>query len=367
MKIPTSSQTLVYSKTSLQRGRITARTPRALYFDDDVYIGYCHDGDVLELSVADPVLGAVFYSLDQVETPKPRIERHTDRCLICHASSRTNDIPGHIVRSLFVDVSGQPLLGEGSKDVDHTTPIEDRWGGWYVTGKHGAQRHLGNLIVRDPRARGPFNNDAGQNVTDLTERFRTENYLTPHSDIVALMVLEHQTRVHNLITEANYTARQALRQERDINRALGEPLDQRRETTTSRLDGASQRLLEGLLFAREAPLTSPMLGTTKFAAEFTALGPRDKRGRSLRDFDLRTRMFKHPCSYLIGSTAFAALPPEIQSLVMTKLRAVLENRDANETFAHLPPADRQAIREILNETLPNLWALGDPARPAVKP
>ena len=354
LNVPIASQMLVFSKTSMQRGKISPRTPRAIYFNDDVYIGYCHAGDVIEVAVADPQLGAVFYTVDQANHERATLERQTHSCLQCHGATQSDDIPGFLVRSLFVGASGLPLLSEGSHRVDHTTPIENRWGGWYVTGTHGAQTHLGNLIVHDREAPRPWDNKNGQNVTDLDERFRTENFLTPRSDIVALMVFEHQTHVHNLITKANFAARQALRYEAELNRALDEPEGNRLESTTRRIANAGERLVEGLLFAGEAPIKGPIVGTSQFAEEFMAMGPRDKSGRSLRDLDLSSRMFKYPCSYLVYSPSFASLPSEMKSYVARRLREVVAG-EGGSAYEHLSAADRKNIGEILRETKPDFW------------
>jgi hypothetical protein len=349
------SQMLVFSKTSMQRQRIAPRTPRAIYFNDHVYLGFCHLGEVMEISVADSQLGAVFYTLDQEAAEKPALVRQTHNCLLCHASSQSDGAPDHLVRSVYADASGLPLLAEGSHRVDHTTPFENRWGGWYVTGTHGRQTHLGNLVVRNPVARRPFDNSQGQNVNDLSPLIPTDNYLTPHSDIVALIVLEHQAFVHNLITRANFATRLALRYEAEVNRALGEPPGSRLAGTESRIKHAGEKLLKGLLFVDEAPLTSAVAGSTDFAKHFTQLGPRDRQDRSLRDFDLATRMFKYPCSYLIYSPAFDGLPGEVKSYVAARLRAVLTGDDQSKEFAHLSPTDREAIWQILGETKPDLW------------
>jgi len=355
LDVQRDSQTLVFSKTSMQRGRITPQTPRALYFNDDVYVGYCHEGQVLEISAVDPQLGAVFYTLDQTEVESPKFVRQTDSCLLCHGSSQTDNIPGHRVRSLYVDSSGQPVLALGSHRVDHTTPIEDRWGGWYVTGSHGSQTHLGNLVVAGLNASPPFDNASGHNLLDLSSRFPTERYLTPHSDIVALMVLEHQTLVHNLLTQANYKARQALHYEAEFNRSMKEPPTNRLDSTTARIHSAGDKLLEGLLFVDEAKLKAPIKGSTEFAKQFVQSGPRDRRGRSLRDFDLTSRMFKYPCSYLIDSDAFDQLPTLMKSYVAQRLHEVLTSKSKDDKFAHLSQADRLAILEILSETKPELW------------
>ena len=149
LEIPVESQTLVFSKTSLQMRRISPRTPRAIYFSDDVYVGFCQSGDVLEISAVDPKLGTVFYSVDQHSADQPAIQRQTESCLVCHSSSRMEGVPGHIIRSLYVDAGGQPLLSAGSRTVDHTTPVKDRWGGWYVTGTH-RQTASGTCGADDP-------------------------------------------------------------------------------------------------------------------------------------------------------------------------------------------------------------------------
>jgi len=358
LEVPAESQMLVFSKTSLQRSRISPRTPRAIYFNDEVYIGFCQSGDVLEISAVDPKLGTVFYTLDQHEREKPRFTRQTDSCLLCHSSSRTDGVPGHVVRSLFVDPSGQPIFSAGSNTVDHTTPMAERWGGWYVTGEHGDQKHLGNLIIRGRDVPRPVENDEGLNVTELADRFAVDRYLSPHSDIVALMVLEHQALVHNRLTKAGYAVRQALHYEAMMNKALGEPSDHRLDSTTRRIQGAGDDLVEALLMVDETELTAPIEGTSGFRAKFSQQGPRDRHGRSLRDFGLRRRMFKYPCSYLIYSRAFDELPREMRDYVWRRLWQVLVKNKDPETFAHLSTEDKRAIVEIIRQTkdgLPEYW------------
>ncbi len=357
LDVPVASQMLVFSKTSLQRQRISPRTPRAIYFNDDVYVGFCQSGDVLEISAVDPQLGAVFYTLDQKTTNQARVQRQTDSCLVCHSSSRTDGVPGHVIRSLFVDPGGQPVLSAGSYSVDHSTPLEQRWGGWYVTGTHGSQTHMGNLIIRGQDVPRPFENADGQNVTQLNDRLAIDKYLSPHSDIVALMVLEHQALVHNRLTKANFAARQALQYDVEIKRALGESQGKRMESVTRRIQSAGDDLVEALLLVDEARLTEPIRGTSDYANTFSQRGPRDQQGRSLRDLDLQRRLFKYPCSYLIYSSAFDGLPAEMKEYVWQRLWDVLSN--SNEArFEHLSPDDCRAIIEILRATksdLPPYW------------
>jgi hypothetical protein len=354
LHIPESSQMLVFSKTSFQRQRIAPRTPRALYFNDDVYVGYCADGDIMEISAVDPQLGAVFYTLDQEQIDKPRITRQTESCLLCHANSQTRGVPGFVVRSVYVDAAGFPMLGSGTFHTDHASPFKERWGGWYVTGTHGKQKHLGNLIATEKQSPEETDNSRGMNVTDVASRFNRSKYLAGSSDIVALMVMEHQTTAHNLITAANFQTRLALAQEAALNRELKQPADYRWDSTNSRIKAVGEPLVRYLLFSEEAVLTDPIRGTTSFATDFAARGPRDKRGRSLRDFDLTRRLFKYPCSYLVYSPAFDSLPSEVKKYVSRRMDEILSRKDRSPEFASLSAADRQAIVEILKETKPSL-------------
>lgn len=354
LNVPVSSQVLVFSKTSLQRSKISAKTPRALYFNDEVYIGFCQSGDVVEVSVADPQLGTVFYSMDQDVEEPPKFLRQTDACLLCHGSSNTHYVPGHTIRSVFADAAGQPILAAGTHRTDHTSPLKERWGGWYVTGTHGEQEHLGNLVVRTKRVPDKIDNSAGQNVTDLSTLIDVTPYPAPHSDLVALMVLEHQADAHNFLTRANFETRMALQYEKSLNRELGEAPDHRWDSTKTRIKSSGEALVKYLLFSGEAKLTGPIHGTSGFEQEFPTRGPRDSQGRSLRDFDLQTRLFKYPCSYLVYSPTFDGLPGEMKDFVLRRMYQVLTGEDSSKEFSHLSAADRQAILEILRETKPDL-------------
>jgi hypothetical protein len=351
-----TSQTLVFSKTSFQQGKISPRTPRAIYFGDDVYVGFVRGGDVVEVAAVDPDLGAVFYILDQEETARPEFVRQTHGCLLCHASSKTRDVPGHLVRSVFTTRSGLPAYNAGSFLTDSSSPLSERWGGWYVTGTHGRQRHMGNVLATDKAHPDRLDVESGANRTHLRELVDTSPYLTGYSDIVALMVMEHQTQTQNLITQANYQARAGRRYDEGINRALRQPPETVSQSTRRRIDAAAEELVRGLLFCGEPKLTDPIRGVSGFAERFSTRGSRDRRGRSLRELDLRTRLFRHPCSYLIGSEAFAALPWPMKARVYDRLREVLTGADRRPEFAHLSEDDRRAILEILLDTQPDLPA-----------
>jgi hypothetical protein len=359
--ISPESQALVFSKTSFQAPRISPRMPRAIYFNDDTYVGWVRGGDYLEIATIDPKLGPVFYLLDQEETERPVFERQTHSCLQCHQSSKTQEVPGLVVRSVYPGRTGTPIFSAGSFVTGHDSPLSERWGGWYVTGTHGRQRHLGNVVFKDVSDPAKLVLEEGANVTDLNGLVDTGPYPSDHSDIAALMVLEHQTQMHNAITAAGYHARIAMHQEEEINKALGRPAGSVSASTARRINSPVEKLVRYLLFSGETRLTDPIEGTSGFAAQFAARGPRDGRGRSLRDFDLQTRMFRYPCSYLIYSEAFDALPKAAKDQAYRRLREVLTGQDQTPAFAHLSADDRRAILDILTETKPDLpddWKAG---------
>ncbi|HYG76603.1 MAG TPA: hypothetical protein VEK08_16480 [Planctomycetota bacterium] len=354
LKIPASSQTLVFSKTSAQRHKIWPSAPRALYFNDDVYIGYVKDSEVLEISSVDPRLGAIFYILLPNPGKKPRFERQTHSCLQCHDSTGlTLGVPGHMVRSVYPDSDGMPMLNLGTFRTNFQSPLKERWGGWYVTGQHGKERHLGNLVFPgEPDLKVLM--EVGANRNDLSEFFDASSYLTNSSDIAALMVLEYQAYTHNLITRASYETRIAYLQNKEINKALERPADYVSESTQIRLKAVCDPVLNALLFKDEARFSDSIKGNTTFAADFASRGPRDSKGRSLRELDLEHRMFKYPCSYLIYSESFDALPTEARDYILQRLWQVLNGQDTSKAFDYITPAERDAIREILIETKPSL-------------
>lgn len=356
LDIPVSSQALVYSKTSFQRQWITPRAPRALYFNDEVYVGWVRGAEVLEIASQDPQLGTIFYTVDQEPTRTARFLRQTDNCLQCHDSrSLTLGVPGVTVRSVFAAADGQPHFNMGGFRTTHASPYEDRWGGWYVTGSHGKLRHMGNVTFPDdPNPDMAAVREKGANLADLGKKIDVEPYLTDTSDIVALLVLEHQTHVHNLITRANHETRIAVAQSDDMNRALGAPLRPVTEGTQRRIGYACEPLVEAIFFSEEAPLKDAVKGNSTFAEDFEKRGPADAKGRSLRHFDLATRVFKYPLSYLVYSKAFRGLPPDARAYVSKRVGDILAGREAKKEFAHLKAADRDAIGGILRETFPEL-------------
>lgn len=350
LRIPVESQVLVFSKTSFQAARIYPATPRALYFNDTVSVGFVRGGDVLELAATDPRQGTIFYTLPQ-DPGVPRFERQGLTCLQCHQSGATAGVPGLVVRSIYPQPSGMPLFHAGGFITDHRSPLKERWGGWYVTGKHGSQNHMGNAFVRDPDHPDRLDTDGTQNVTSLQHRVTTEAYLSPHSDLVALMVLEHQTSMTNLLTRLNYETRMALYASAGINRALGHPEDELSESSVRRIESGVETILEYMLFRGEAALTEPVSGTSNFARVFASSGP-------LRELDLETRLFRYPCSYLIYSAQFDALPAPAKERLYKRLFEVLSGQDRSAKYSYLSAGQRSGILRILRETkqgLPDYW------------
>ncbi len=341
LKVSTNSQLLVFSKTSLQRERISPKTPRALYFNDGVYLGFIPGASYIEVTGMDPRLGGVFYSIDQGKVERPKFIR-TDQCLECHTSTKTLGVPGPLVRSFATDADGVVDMATGTSLVNHRTPLSERWGGWYVTGTHGAQSHRGNLTSREAFARHEKDMNYLANQTDLKQFFDVAPYPVATSDIVALMTLEHQAHMQNFLTRLNQDATAALQRFGHLDHLK------------SVIDG----FLKYLLFTEEAPLSAPVKGSPAFVRQFEAQGPKDKQGRSLRQFDLETRLFKYPCSFLIHSDAFDALPRQLKETLYQRLWDILNGKDTNPAFARIPAETKKAIIEILLETkqeLPAYW------------
>ncbi len=343
--IRTDSQMLVFSKTSFQASRISPFAPRALYFNDEVAIGSVQDGEVLEVVSLDPKQGEVFYTLDAHKSDKPEFARR-DVCLQCHQSPGTLGVPGILIGSSFTDASGMPSLRAGYFATDHRSRMEDRWGGWYVTGLTGSQRHMGNAVAHDANHPDMLETRGTQNLKSLTGKVDTTPYLEPTSDIVALMTMEHQTRMTDLMTRTGWDIRVA---------GQNGPMD---EAARNRINAEIDEMVVYMLFADEVKLQEPVEGVSTFTETFPQRGPRDKQGRSLRDFDLQTRMFKYPLSYMIYSAAFDSMPDYARERVYRRLYDVLTGKDESDVFARLSADDRQNVLDIVRDTkagLPAYW------------
>ena len=327
LNISVDSQTLVFSRSSLQEKLINPKNPRALYFNDEIAVGWIPGAPVIEIAAQDPAKGVVFYTVDQpvegAPYAKPVIKRDFS-CTECHASSATMGVPGYLLRSFAVDEYGERDTQSEVTDITHSSPYSKRWGGWFVTGKSDKMFHAGNLFgdedlenhEKDPLFRGT--------VTDLTPLVNLSQYPSSHSDIVALLILDHQAHFYNLVTRVHFEYRLNTRSD------------------------AEERLARYALMEDEAPLNTNVQGSTNYAKWYQAQGTRDSKGRSLRDLNLKTRLFEHRLSPLVNSVAFRGLPEEVKSRLMARFRAergdLLDWNPANVTTVRITDSRKRSHR-----------------------
>lgn len=361
LDIHSSSQALVFSKTSLQVRHISPRNPRAIYFNDDTYVGWVRGSDLMEISTSDPKLGAAFYKATMSPTAVA-IRRANYECLGCHATSMTRGVPGHTVRSVFASRSGEVDPKRKSFISSHKSPLSERWGGWYVTGLHGEAQHMGNAFLRGSE----LDRSRSGNLENLRDHIQTIVFLAPGSDIVSLMVLEHQTHLHNSFNVANFKVRFA-KHDFETGSKQSEADSAELKVVVS---NAAATVVDDLLFVDEAKLKSDIKGSILFQKQFTGRGPFDSNDRTLREFDLTTRMFRYPCSYMVYSKAFESLDPDLRNVIYDRLKCVLLSPEPGPAYQHLSHDDRAAISEILLETRPDLaerWKLPVAGPPEVQP
>ena len=355
MNVPVESQVMVFSRTSLQTDRISPTRPRPVYFSDNCYVGWVQGGEI-EITSVDATLGPVFYRMriPRQSDSKPRIIRDRN-CLNCHGSSRTRGYPGLLVRSVYTDANGFPILGAGTFRTEHSSPLSERWGGWYVTGQNAGDRHMGNRIHREAGESGQVEiaSDFGTSLTDLKEVIDTTPYLSAESDIVALMVLEHQVTAHNAITRAHYDTRKWLYNNRIMAEQFGQASGSLSDSTRRLIDRQADELLKVMMFADETPLEGwGVEGGEAFQEAFLKNAKKAESGRSLRDFELLSRLFRHRMSYMIYSDSFVALPKELTDVFFKKLKVILYGQPGGETdpYDYLSKKERGRILDILKDT-----------------
>jgi len=340
LHVPVESQMLVVSKTGIQALYTEPSNPRAIYFNDAVTVGYIRGAPLLELAVEDPRQGVVFYTIDQKPQARPLVDRRSG-CFTCHTAYPTLSVPGLLMRSVLVSRDGLSGASVARDDPDDRTPFRQRWGGWYVTGTHGDMRHMGNAILEKGDTRESVVSERTLNRTSLDGFFDSKGYLSAHSDIVALMVFQHQVRMTNLITRVGWDARIAAH-------------EGRLDLSSGPMRDAIAELVDYMLFIEEQPLTATVKGTSGFAEKFASQGPKARDGRSLRQLDLEHRLMRYRCSYMIYSAAFAAMPADVRQAIYSRISDVLSGRDANPKYARLTDTDRRAVTEILRDTIQDL-------------
>jgi hypothetical protein len=327
--VPPESQLLVFSKTGVQRAYTSPRNPRALYFDQSVAVGYAPGAPMLELAAHDSRQGVVFYTLDQAAAPPALVRRTT--CLTCHVTAGTLDVPGLIARSNHVREDGTVMPQMSSHDVDHHTSHPDRWGGWFVTSEgapppYQQLGHLGNVTFS-----GKGNTSNQVFVDWLSSAPETRGYLSPLSDIAGLLVFDHQSHAINLLTRLNWEAR------------IG----------GGKVHALARELADYLLFTGETGPSAPVTPRPEFAAGLESRVPKDHLGRSFGQLDLGDRLLRYPCSYMIYSGAFEALPADVRQTVYARMIDVLSRPEPDTRRVRIKPDDRRAILEILKETKPD--------------
>ncbi|HIG27781.1 MAG TPA: hypothetical protein EYQ50_08270 [Verrucomicrobiales bacterium] len=347
--VPEETQVLVFSKTSLQRNIINPQNPRSIFYSDDTYFGWV-PGGLYELTLFDPKLGLVFYAVDAEQ----RTIQRDNNCLSCHGSSRTDYWPGVLVRSVFPDEEGNPVSTAGDFVTGHESPLNERWGGWYVTGTHGDTRHMGNLTLNTKEGATSLDRQPGANLMELSSFFNVDHYLLPDSDIVALMVLEHQCEMHNRLSRGMLRVPKWINYQKHLYKSLGEPNPEKPTgSALIVLQSETDSILKHLLFHGEVQLTDGGIqGAGRFEPNFRNNRKEDAQGRSLKDFDLLSRLFKYRCSYMIYSKAFDYLPILLKKEIYKKLRHILSAKIAPKEYAYLPFSERRAILEILMATKP---------------
>ena len=338
LHVPVESQLLVFSKTGVQRDYTSPHNPRAIFFDESVVVAYVPGAPVIELAAHDPQQGVVFYTLDQAAAA-PVLTRRTS-CLTCHVSASTLNVPGIIVRSNTVGDDGNVMRQFDSYDVNHKTPHPDRWGGWFVTSDPLAQQyaqraHTGNITFS-----GRGNTSSQVFVDWLNSSPETRGYLSPSSDIVALLVFDHQMHAINLLTRLNWESRVASS-------------DERASVSGGALRGLVNELAEYLLFVGEVPPSVPLTPRPGFAERLESRTPKDRHGRSCGQLDLVNRLMRYPCSYMVYSAAFEGLPPAVKAAVYGRMTAILSGSDAPPRYARVPAEDRRAVLDILRDTKPD--------------
>jgi hypothetical protein len=334
LDVPVESQIAVFSKTSLQTERIEPKNPRTIFFNDSVAVAWVRGG-FIELASVEPEQGVIFYMLAQRQAAKPEFIRR-DECLRCHISEISLGVPGMMIRSRYTAPDGMQRLVLGGYTTDHRSPLEERWGGWYVTGSAGSAHHMGNAMIVDEEHPEAMVTPQTLRANSLEGKFDTGAYLSPYSDIAALMVFNHQMHMTNLLTRMGWEVRAAMHDKRDIAGLLR--------------DGASE-LVDYLFFVDEAPLAGKIRGTSGFTEKFAAArGPADSKGRSLRQLDLEKRLLRYPCSYMIYSEQFDSLPEQARAAIYQRMWQILSGQEKDPKYARLSLADRRAIVEILRET-----------------
>jgi hypothetical protein len=346
LQISESSQILVFSRTSLQRGVVSPTNPRAIYFNDEVYLGWMPNGRI-EIASLDPEKGFIFFFQRELSDRKAPLFSRDKVCIQCHAGSATNFLPGPLGRSVFPDSKGRSLKSVDTFElIGHEVPVHERWGGWYVTRAHQDLNHMGNAIA--VKENGKLKLQKKDSSKGLNEFFNTSNYPVSTSEIEALLVFDHQVRMQFVLIESAYKVRQAIFDSQKTSSKKNSA------NMSALLKEVTETMVSELLFKEEFPLGGKIVDTSqtgKFVAEFKAKGKTDSRGRSLRDLDLQSRLFKYRCSYMIYSKSFRDFPKILKSSVLNRIKEIMTSESPQLGYEYLEAKEKKAIFDILSGTL----------------
>lgn len=346
LHISESSQILVFSRTSLQRGAVSPTNPRAIYFNDEVYFGWMPNGRI-EIASLDPRKGFIFFFQRELSDRKAPLFSRDRVCIQCHAGSATNFLPGPLGRSVFPDSKGRSMKSVDTFElISHEVPVHERWGGWYVTHAHQDLNHMGNSIAI--KKNGKLILQREDSSKGLNDFFDTSNYPVPTSHVEALLIFDHQVRMQFVLIESAYKVRQAIFDSQKTS-SKKDP-----SNLNELLKELTETIVSELLFKEEFPLGGKVVDanqTGKFVKEFKAKGKTDSMGRSLRDLDLKSRLFKYRCSYMIYSKVFSAFPEILKNSVLDRIKEIMTSESSQSGYEYLGADERQAIFDILSETL----------------
>ncbi len=335
LNIPASSQMLVFSTTSLQLSKISPRNPRALYFTEDLYLGYIPGGKIEIISI-DPQLGGIFYIFEIPRGEKTPQPQRAKRCMNCHADTDTRHVPGLVIKSVIPGPNGGSLNSFRREQTGHQIPLEDRFGGWHLTDADPIKKHWGNLIGQLSPA------GLKKQIILPGQLFDFNNYPNDRSDLLPQLLHEHQVGFINRVVEAGYKYRSYLHTDKSqLSPAHAKEIEQ-----------ITSDLTRYLLFADEAKLPPGINGDPQFKQDFRAKRQTLASGESLKDLDLGRHLFKYRCSYMIYSNAFQGLPKKFKQQIYQKLDQALNTQNPAPDYSYLPSAEKRIIKKLLQNTLP---------------
>lgn len=316
LNVPESSQMVVFSATSFQSGIVNPRSPRAIYFNEDTSVGFIPGGR-LEVASFDPHGGMMFYIFDRPRAEGVPAFGRSKSCMNCHTDTMSSGRPGHVINSVAVWWDGSTQETYRYDEVGHHVPMDVRFGGWHLTGTYLMAKSHANLVGNLTPSGFKGEKNAPGDHADLTR------YPRATSDILVQLVHEHQCGFTNRVIAAIYDHRE-------------KPGD------AAAAQKAAESLAEYVLFKKEAPLPKGLAGDPDFVRDFQAAAP----GSPLRQFDLRTRIFKTRCSYMIQTPIWQALPGDVRNRAEALLRAAVAEKPS-PLGAHLSPEERAEIRPLL--------------------